>query len=258
MTADAVAFHAATLAVEPEPCRRTILTAVRMVRREQTLFEGDDCMAWIKSMRRARQTLVMIIMVTSGFVTSVSAAQATGTRNVPPSCNGPAYNSPINKGSYGGLQRCGQYSSHVDEQNATIQVLAGSDYKIYEGTTELSSQAQRSGEHDTTCVYRDPNGNEILIICAYGCATLHWLDGRKSLFCVGSDHGVYYTEQFVPGGPWTGWRPMGGYATSSVTVNGDNTWRPQIVVYGSDQVTRYERHWTGSTWSPWAVLSTPG
>jgi hypothetical protein len=48
---------------------------------------------------------------------------------------------------------------------------------------------------------------------------------------------------------------MGGYATSSVAVYSDNTWHPRIVVYGSDRVTRYESHWTGSMWSPWAIFN---
>ncbi|WP_158886855.1 hypothetical protein [Amycolatopsis anabasis] len=93
---------------------------------------------------------------------------------------------------------------------------------------------------------------ENVAVAPYPCGTVHWPDGRETQFCVGEDHRIYWRERRDSGEPWGPWHDMGGYATSGVTVNGDRTWHPQIVVRGADYVTYWERHWDGARWTEWA------
>jgi hypothetical protein len=130
---------------------------------------------------------------------------------------------------------------------ATITVAPATAETIGSRSVDLSADS---------CVFRDSGGHQVLVLCEFPCATLDWPDDHESLLCVGADHAVYEDDQLTPGGPWTGWRSLGGYATSGITIYGNRTWRPQIVVSGRDPVIRYERHWTGLAWSQWAVLNS--
>jgi hypothetical protein len=82
--------------------------------------------------------------------------------------------------------------------------------------------------------------------------------GRHEIFVVGLDRAIWHTYQTSPGGPWTGWTSLGGYAN-------DGIWQiapaltPGIATFplwdmevrGLDD-NLWCIEWTDSGWSGWS------
>jgi hypothetical protein len=81
-------------------------------------------------------------------------------------------------------------------------------------------------------------------------------DNRVVAFVVGTDHQVYFNYQLSPGSSdsYSGWIPLGGYATANPLVLTNYDGRIEVFVRGSDNALHHRWQYLDYSWSDWTTL----
>jgi hypothetical protein len=118
------------------------------------------------------------------------------------------------------------------------------------GGTALGTGPAAAAPAVDICHHPTLGGN---YICSYGVTTHTFPDGRRQLFVVGTDYGVWSRWE-LGGGTWNGdWYDMEGDVRSVIQLKHNNTNHPWIEARGTDG-NRWYRHRNSTTerWSAWA------